>query len=133
MVEKIVLSPERVRRINGSFAFIEHRFLRDGFFDALDHHELLLYLFLVLAADRNGVSFYCYDRLCAHLRISVDDYIEVRNALIRKDLLAFDGRLFQVLSLPKGPCLEAQANMQRGDPATIRRIIEQSLSGGSHD
>jgi len=86
MVEKIVLSPGRLRRIGGSFAFIEHRFLLHGFFDALAHHELLLYLFLVLAGDRSGLSFYCYDRICAHLRISVDDYIEERNALIQKDL-----------------------------------------------
>ena len=41
------LLSERVRTINGSFAFIEHRFLRHGFWASLSHHELLLYFFLL--------------------------------------------------------------------------------------
>jgi hypothetical protein len=51
MIEKKPIIPNRVRRIGGNFAFIEHRFLRGGFWTALSHHELLLYLFLVLVAD----------------------------------------------------------------------------------
>jgi len=31
MVDKAPLAPERLRRIRGSFSFIEHRFPRDGF------------------------------------------------------------------------------------------------------
>ena len=50
MIIKKVLYPDRLRKISGSFAFIEHRFLRDGFWDALNHHQLLLYLFLVVVA-----------------------------------------------------------------------------------
>jgi hypothetical protein len=133
MVEKIILSPERVRSIRGTFAFIEHRFLHDGFFHALSHHELLLYLFLVLAGDRNGVSFYSYDGICAYLRIPVDTYIGARDALIQKDLLAFDGSLFQVLSLPKSPCVVPKATIGQQDPAAVHCIIQQSLFGGSHD
>ena len=58
MIKKKILNQQRVRKIEGSFAFIEHRFLRHGFWKSLKHHELLLYLFLVLAADRNGISYY---------------------------------------------------------------------------
>jgi hypothetical protein len=133
MAEKIVLSPQRVRTIKGSFAFIEHRFLQDGFFDTLAPQELLLYLFLVLAGDRNGVSFYCYDRICAHLRIGVDTYIGARDSLIQKDLLAFDGRIFQVLSLPNTPCIAVKTTVQEQDAAAVHSIIHQSLFGGSHD
>ena len=75
MIERTALIPHRVRKINGSFAFIEHRFLRDGFFASLDQHELLLYVFLVLVADRNGLSYYSYDKICALLRVSADEYI----------------------------------------------------------
>jgi hypothetical protein len=63
MIKTRILSPNRVRRITGSFAFIEHRFLRNGFWDSLTHDELLLYLFLILAADRNGISYYSYDKI----------------------------------------------------------------------
>lgn len=100
MIQKKILVKERVRCIKGSFAFIEHRFLRAGFWAGLDHHELLLYLFLILVADRDGLSFYPYDKICSLLRFTVDEYIAARDGLIRKDLLAFDGALFQVLSLP---------------------------------
>ena len=41
MIKTKILSPDRVRRITGSFAFIEHRFLRDGFWESLTHRELL--------------------------------------------------------------------------------------------
>ena len=138
MIQKTPLVPHRVRKINGSFAFIEHRFLRDGFWSSLDHHELVLYLFLVIVGDRNGISFYCYDRICTLLGISVDDYILARNALIAKDLIAFDGRVFQVLSLPEKVVetfrqpLKKPEEMKRHDPATIHQLAVHSL-GENHD
>ncbi len=102
MIRKRVLKPERIRKISSSFAFIEHRFVSDGFLKRLGHHEILLYLFLVLASDRNGISYYSYDSICSILHLGLEEYLEARDALIEKDLIAFDGGLFQVLSLPKG-------------------------------
>jgi hypothetical protein len=133
VIEKTPLCPERVRKIRGSFAFIEHRFLKDGFFAALSQHELLLYVFLVLVADRQGLSYYGFDKICTLLSISCDDYVAARNSLIEKDLLAFDGRLYQVLSLPVKPhtfrpeLLRTREDMNKADPATIRRLIVKSL------
>jgi hypothetical protein len=136
MMEKIILCPDRVRKIAGTFSFIEHRFLKEGFFYSLNHHELVLYLFLVLVADRNGLSFYSYDKICTLLRITVDEFILARDTLIYKDLIAFDGRTFQVLSLPQqGPQptpLKGKQQMQEKDPAIIHQLIVRSL-GGSHD
>ena len=103
MVRKKLLNPQRVRRIEGSFAFIEHRFLRNGFWIEMTHHEILLYLFLALVADAQGLSCYGYDKLLSMLKFSVDEYVAARNGLIQKDLIAFDGTLFQVLSLPEHP------------------------------
>lgn len=100
MIRKTVLNPKRVRRIGSSFAFIEHRFVSDGFLKRLGHHELILYLFLVLVSDRNGISYYSYEKICAMLHLHLDQYLDARDALIQKDLVAFDGTLFQVLSLP---------------------------------
>jgi len=134
---KKLLAPERVRKINGSFAFIEHRFLRDGFLASLSHQELLLYLFLVLAADRHGLSFYSFDRICTLLQMATDDYIEARNGLINKDLLAFDGYLFQLLSLPQAPLsgplflLKTREDMERHDPATIGEICRKAFGDKS--
>ena len=100
MIQKKILNPKRVRRIDGGFNFIPHRFLTDGFVAALNQYELLLYLFLVLASDRHGLSYYAYDSICSLVEMTVDQYIEARNSLMQKDLIAFDGTLFQVLELP---------------------------------
>jgi len=133
MIEKHPLDPGRRRQITGSFAFIEHRFLRDGFWSSLKPQECLLYVFLVLVADRNGLSYYGYDKICTLLRFTLDDYLVARKGLIEKDLIAFDGHLFQVLSLPDQPVrvstvsLSTPEDMQHGDPAAIRQIIRQSL------
>jgi hypothetical protein len=64
---------------------------------------LLLYVFLVLAADRYGLSYYSDDRICSLLQLSTEQYITARDGLIKKDLIAFDGTLFQVLDLPPKP------------------------------
>lgn len=136
MMEKVILCPDRVRKISGTFGFIEHRFLREGFFHSLTHHELLLYLFLVLASDRDGLSFYRYDRICTLVRITVDEFVLARNGLMGKDLIAFDGRMFQILSLPQhAPAptpIKGGEEMEEKDPATIHQIICRSL-GGTHD
>ncbi len=133
MIERKPILPTRLRKIEGSFAFIEHRFLRAGFWTALSQHELLLYFFLVLVADRHGLSFYGYDKICTLLRFTLDEYILARDGLIDKDLVAFDGSLFQVLSLPpkvvqgSRPPLIDRDDMAASDPATIHRILTAGM------
>jgi hypothetical protein len=131
---RVPIIPKRVRAINGqSFAFIPHRFLRDGFLSSLSREELSLYLFLLLAADRSGVSFYGYDAICSILRMPLEQYIEARNGLIAKDLIAFDGTRFQVLSLPVRPIqtklkpLKTDNDFEKHDPATIRAMISAAF------
>lgn len=133
MIDTSPLCPERVRKIMGSFAFLEHRFVRDGFWTSLSHHALLLYIFLVLVADRHGLSYYSFEKLCTLLQRSRDASLLARNALLKKDLIAFDGHLLQVLSLPPTPVLQparplcSAPHMAQADPATIRQIIRNSL------
>ena len=100
MITKKILNPDRIRQICGGFSFIPHRFLTDGFLKSLSPPELLLYIFLILAADRYGLSFYSYDRIGSLLHLTVEQYIGAKDGLIKKDLIAFDGTLFQVLELP---------------------------------
>lgn len=125
MIKKKVLNPKRVRKINGGFSFIPHRFVLDGFLAALGQKELLLYLFLVLVSDRNGLSFYSYDTICTLLELSLDEYIASRNSLIDKDLIAFDGTLFQVLDLP-GKLPDRQEREVR---TPVEKLIQQTVKG----
>lgn len=103
MITKKILNPHRVRRIKGNFGFIPHSFLTDGFLASLSQEEILLYFFLGLVGDRYGLSFYAYDSICTLLQFSLEDYIAARNGLIDRDLIAFDGTMFQVLDLPPKP------------------------------
>lgn len=133
MVQKYVINPHRVRKLTGSFAYIEHRFLRDGFFSSLSHAELLLYIFLVMVSDQEGLSWYSYNKICSLLDISVDTYVEARDALIDKNLISFDGHLFQVLSLPEAPCVK-NCNDNRSaisKPVSVKEILS-GLSGGKN-
>lgn len=133
-IEKYLLLPDRVRKIAGSFSFIPHQFVTAGFFSSLTQYELLVYFLLVLVGDRHGLSFYSQDRLCAMLKMPLDDFMQGRNGLIDKSLIAFDGFMFQVLSLPEKPLhskpkpLTTAADFEANDPLTIRKIIEQQLS-----
>ena len=129
MIKKKILEPGRIRRIQGGFSFIPHRFLTDGFLASLSQTETLLYLFLIIVSDRNGLSFYSYDAICTLLQITVDEYIEARDALIKKDLIAFDGTLFQVLDLPGKPVQEKEAKLCSPSHrrSEIRDLIQQSI------
>jgi len=124
MIRKKTINPERVRSINGGFSFIPHRFLIDGFLTSLNQKELLLYLFLVLASDRYGLSFYAYDSICSLLQFPIDDYLAARNSLVEKDLIAFDGTIFQVLALPPKP---QKKPTRREDPVAVGKLIRESL------
>ena len=119
------LVPERVRAIRGeAFSFIKSRFLSDGFLESLTRDELAFYIFLVLAGNRRGVSFYRYDAICVTLRLTLDDYIDARNGLVAKDLIATDGTRFQVLALPPMPPTASAST----DPADIRASLLAALN-----
>jgi len=131
MIKKQPLIHHRVRKINGSFAWISHGFLRQGFWGSLTHHELLLYLFLIMVGDRQGISYYGYDKICSLTAITTDEYVLARNGLIDKDLIAFDGRFFQVLSLPQrvpAPPLVTKRDKDPQGPVTVSRIIQKNLN-----
>jgi len=119
MLKKTILKPGRVRRINGGFSFIPHRFLSEGFLAALSQQELVLYFFLVLVSD-----------ICGLLKMTIGDYIEARDSLIEKDLLSFDGTVFQVLSLPVKVSEKA---VPKEDAARVMQLITESLEEVSHD
>ncbi len=116
MVTKSLIIPQLRRMLKPPFAWIDRRFLLNGFLAALSHPENLLYFFLILVADRDGLSFYSYDKICQLLQLDVDDYIRARNGLIEKQLIAYDGHLFQVLALPE---------QQQRSPTLIRPTLKR--------
>jgi len=126
---KRVLHPERLRKIEGSFSWIDHRFLTGGFLRDLSTLEILLYLFLVAVSDRNGLSFYHDDRIASLLKIDLPSLGQAREGLVLRSLLAYEPPLYQVLSLPPQPVIlsprEERSQREVGD-STLREQIARS-------
>ena len=91
--------PQNVRKIQGSFAWIDHRLMRDGYLPIMTHEDLGLYLFLTLAADRNGVSFYRKEKICDTLSLSFQQFEIARDRLVDLNLIAYQS--YSVMS-PNG-------------------------------
>jgi hypothetical protein len=103
MISKEPINPNRIRRITGSFSWLDHRLLHDGFLAAMSPAEILVYFFLVLVGDKNGVSFYHYDKICALLKLDLDSFMQARDRLIARSLLVCKDGRYQVLQLPEKP------------------------------
>lgn len=91
--------PQNIRKIKSSFAWIDHRLLRNGFLQIMTHQDMALYLFLVLVADRNGVSFYRKEKICDALTFDFRQFEIARDRLINFKLVAYEA--YTVLS-PNG-------------------------------
>jgi len=102
---KRVLDLQRLRKIEGSFSWIDHRFVTGGFLRDLSTLEILLYLFLVAVSDRNGLSFYHDDRIASLLKIDLPALGQAREGLVRRSLVTYQPPLYQVLSLPPQPVI----------------------------
>jgi len=92
-----------VRKIQGSFSWIDHRLITGGFLSDLSSIEILLYLFLVAVSDRNGISFYHQDKIASVLQIDLASLGNARESLRQRSLLAYEPPLYQILSLPAQP------------------------------
>jgi len=110
--------PQKIRRIKGSFAWVDHRLLRNGYLSVATHQDLVLYLFLVLAADRNGVSFYRKEKICDTLNLDFRQFEVARDRLIDLKLIAFES--YTVLS-PNGYYQVLPIEAKATDPG--RQII----------
>ena len=118
------LDPQRVRKIQGSVSWIDHRFITGGFLEPLTPLEILFYFFLVAVGDRQGLSFYHDDRLGRLLKIDLAALGKARRGLIEQSLLAYDPPLYQVLALPPQPQTVTEDLDREKALAAIRRIRE---------
>ena len=83
--------PKNVRNIKGSFAWIDHRLIRNDFIKVMTHQDMVLYLFLILVADKNGISFYRKEKICEAVSLDDDQFAIAKDRLINMNLIAFEG------------------------------------------
>jgi len=128
MISRAPIEPARIRKITGSFSWIDHRFLHDGHLAAMTAEEMRLYFFLVLVADRNGISFYGYEKICALLKLELEQFILARDRLVSKSLIAAECGRFQVLQLPEKPSATGARTPDRArksGPQSLAEILAE--------
>ncbi len=91
------VDPTRVRTPPVHFAWIDHR-LRERLRD-LSLEEIAVLLFLHLAADRIGCSFWADVTIARKLGLREGDVIQARYGLVAKGLVAYRFPLSQLLPL----------------------------------
>ncbi len=103
-----VLCPERVRQVPRSFAWIDTRLRSEGFLELMRPAEIGMYLFMALAADKQGLSCWRMDRIERALPcFKLASLQQARQELVRLKLLAYkpwhhnavDG-CYQLLAVP---------------------------------
>ena len=126
MIQKRVLSPNRVRRLpKCDWSWVDRRFMRE-FSSKLNGDAVFLYFFLAAVADKNGLSYYSDNALALRLRTTERVIIKAREDLLEFDLIAYRAPIAQVLSLPK-PATERSSQLQ------LRSIIEQINDGATYN
>jgi len=91
---------DQLRHLERPFSWVPFRLLTSGCLVPLSVSAKALYLVLCLVADRQGLSYWGETRLRAQAGLDGAALQEARQELQRQDLLAYDGRLYQLLSLP---------------------------------
>lgn len=100
--------PDRVRTLRGTpFGWLDARLLRGGWLRVLPLEALAAYVFLCLAADREGVSYYRRARIGEELGLDDQQVYRALASLRELELVAYapfhagapDG-YHQVLALP---------------------------------
>jgi hypothetical protein len=130
--------PDRVRRAE-RFGWVDQELLLGGYLGRLSAPSQGLYLFLCLAANREGVSWYSDLRLRELTRLSAAALESARRELVDADLVAFASPYYQVLSLPrqvlpaKGPAASTSPALPPATPAQVAAAIaaiRRNLQGG---
>ena len=101
--------PDLLRRPPRSFAWLDHRLLREGHLEEMTLPEIAVYVFLTLAADRDGLSYYRREKICRVLALEFLEFDRALRGLVSRGYVAFRPRssrdpngFYQVLPVPAG-------------------------------
>lgn len=98
-VVKCLLLPQLRRHVPTQFSWIDQRLVRDNWLPRCSPLAWTLYLFLVVVADAQGLSYYGDPAVTRHLCCDSEALHHARQELIAAQLIAFRKPLYQVLSL----------------------------------
>ena len=129
-MDRSIISITHKRKIVGSYGCIEHRFICEGYIYDLSLTEILLYFFLAVVADKNGISFYGADKVISMLKISEADYFGTLSKLEQKDYILREGNKIQLLSLPLRSSETTQKVFERQNNTVSLATILKGITNG---
>lgn len=128
MIKKRLINPERMRKIPSQFSWVDHRLVRDRHIESCSHSALALYLFLVTVADQEGLSYYSDASLMSRLGMDAQTLAAARQNLIQTGMIAYEGPIYQVLSLEPRIEMAQRGGMRLSDtPVSMGRLFKQIL------
>jgi hypothetical protein len=131
MITKHLLRPQRLRHIPASFSWVDHRLVRHDYLPRADHAAWALYLFLVIVADAQGLSYYSDRSIGRHLKMDSIQLSAARQQLVQADLLAYQKPLYQVMALPEDSKTPAASTLPRtGQTQSVAEVLRRVLEGG---
>ena len=131
-------NPGRLRQIPPQFSWIDHRLVREHYFERCSCDALALYLFLLTVADARGLSYYSQPRLMKSLKMGTLRFMQARHELMEIRLIAYQHPLYQVLALgvdvEKRQDITDRKQESTQSPMAIKEILQQlSVARSSHD
>ena len=122
-MHKRPILPDKLRRIPSQFSWVDQRLVRERYIDQLSSQACALYLFLVTAADAQGLSYYAERSLCQRLSLHPAELQQARQALIQLGLLAYRRPLYQVLALETELLQDLSPGQAVDDPVDIKAVF----------
>ena len=121
-----------------SYGIVDRRLLFDRHLHRMSLEEMALYLFLVLAANREGQSYYGDRTIGEILRLSLPKLAAARTELVTAGLVAYSAPNWWVKSLPESEKPSPQCEYRKisasctvirpsHEPAPIRRVVPEAL------
>ena len=106
------LEPRRVRYPRGAYGWVDLKVVTGGVLEEVGSDAAFTYLFLCAVGNRDGMSFWSRHRMAQILGLSPDAAEQAIRKLQERDLIAANGKVIQVLSLPAlaGPSGELPAD-----------------------
>lgn len=110
-----------------SYSIIDHQILHGGYLHRLSHDAMILYLFLVVAGDREGRSFYADTTIMETLRLNNTELNNARLELEVEGLIYYRRPYWFVRNIEGGK--EHVGGCKRKDvlPEVIRNLAKDCL------
>lgn len=133
MLTKRVICPQRIRQVPRQFSWIDQRLVRHKHLCKLSHEAMALYLFLVIVADAQGLSYYGDATIERFLKMSASQRSGARRELCQAALIAYQDRIYQILGLEEANASELTPPIRKSTDCsggiTFAQILERAAGG----